>query len=111
MKCQSQILLLKAISGIHGKRASYLGFRATFADLIVLNYWLTEIVYSLIATYFELSCQSKATDTMDDYAKDGGEQFLPRCTAFFNRIPTESLRIRIKNAMRLSKKSSPPSLA
>ena len=26
--------------------------------------------------------------------KDGGKELLPRCTAFFNRIPTESLRIR-----------------
>ena len=29
----------------------------------------------------------------DDYAKTGGEEFLPRCIAFFNRIPKESLII------------------
>ena len=30
--------------------------------------------------------------------------FLPRCTAFFNRIPIQSLRIRNSNAMHLGKK-------
>ena len=35
--------------------------------------------------------------------------FLPRCTAFFNRIPIESLMIRDSNAMHLGKNSSPPS--
>ena len=31
---------------------------------------------------------------IDDCAKDGGKEFLPRCIAFFYRIPIESLRIR-----------------
>ena len=30
---------------------------------------------------------------IDDYAKDGGEEFLPRCIAFYNRIPIDSLTI------------------
>ena len=30
--------------------------------------------------------------------------FLPRCTAFFNRIPVESLKICNSNAMHLGKK-------
>ena len=37
--------------------------------------------------------------------------FLSRCTAFFNRIATESLKICNSNAMHLGEKSSPPSLA
>ena len=47
---------------------------------------------------------------IDDYAKDGGEEFLPKCTAFFNRIPLESLKICNSNAMHIGKNSSPPSL-
>ena len=31
-------------------------------------------------------------------------KFLPRCTAFFNRIPVEPVRIRNLNAMHLGKK-------
>ena len=41
---------------------------------------------------------------IDNYAKDGDEEFLPRCNAFVNRIPVEPLRIRNKNAMHLGKK-------
>ena len=26
---------------------------------------------------------------IDDYTKDGGKELLPRCIAFFNRIPIE----------------------
>ena len=42
--------------------------------------------------------------SIDNYAKDGSEELLPRSIAFFNRIPIESLRIRNENAMHLSKK-------
>ena len=35
---------------------------------------------------------------IDDCAKDGARIFLPRCIAFFNRIPIESLKIRNSNA-------------
>ena len=38
---------------------------------------------------------------IDDRAKDGGKEFLPRCIAFFNRIPIESSTIRNKNAVHL----------
>ena len=37
--------------------------------------------------------------------------FLPRCTAFFNRIPIELLKICRLSAMHLGKNSLPPSLA
>ena len=46
---------------MHNEQASYLGFRATFAALFVLNYWLREFLLSAIANRFELRCQSKAT--------------------------------------------------
>ena len=36
--------------------------------------------------------------------KIAARNFLPSCTAFFNRIPTESLWIRNSNAMHLDKK-------
>ena len=41
---------------------------------------------------------------IDDSAKDDSNEFLPRCTAFFNRIPTESVKICNSTAMQLSKK-------
>ena len=31
---------------------------------------------------------------IDDFARDGGKEFSPRCTALYHRIPIESLRIR-----------------
>ena len=44
------------------------------------------------------------SNSIDDYAKDGGEELLPRCNAFFNRIPIESLKIRNSNTMHHGKK-------
>ena len=41
---------------------------------------------------------------IDDCAKDGGEEFFTDYTAFFNRIPIESLKICNSNAMHLGKK-------
>ena len=55
---------------------------------------------SLLCTFENSSIQN----AIDDYAKDGGEELLPRCITFFNRIPTELLRIRNMNAMHLGKK-------
>ena len=31
--------------------------------------------------------------SIDNDAKNGGKEFLPRCIAFFNQIPIESFRI------------------
>ena len=42
-------------------------------------------------------------EAIHDYAKDGGEEFLPRCFAFYNRIPIDSLTIPDSNAMHLGK--------
>ena len=52
--------------------------------------------------------------TIDEYAKDGmaPRNFLPRCNAFFNRIPIQSLRIHAyKMQSILVKSSSLPPLA
>ena len=46
-----------------------------------------------------------------DCAEDGGEEFLPRCTAFELQIFNDSIGIQLKNALHLGKNSSPPSLA
>ena len=46
---------------MHNERASYLGFKETFAALFVLNCWLREFPLSAIANRFELRCQSKPT--------------------------------------------------
>ena len=43
--------------------------------------------------------------------KMAARNFLPRCNAFFYRIPIESLKICNSNEMHLGKNSSPPSLA
>ena len=48
---------------------------------------------------------------VDDCVKDGGEEFLPKCIVFFNRIPVESLKIHDSNVMHRGKNSSPPFLA
>ena len=55
------------------------------------------------------SIVNKTTITIDDDAKDGGKEPLPRCTAFFNRIPIEGFVIQTQSI--LVKSSSPPSLA
>ena len=52
-------LLLKTISGMHNERASYLGFRETFAALLVLNFWLREFPLSAATNCFEFRCQQK----------------------------------------------------
>ena len=39
--------------------------------------------------------------SINDCAKDGGEGLLPRCTAFYTRIPIESSKIRDSNAKHL----------
>ena len=36
---------------------------------------------------------------IDDYAKDGGDELLPRCIAFELRILNDSAGIRLKNAV------------
>ena len=54
------ILLLTFVT--HKKGARYLGFRDTFAALIVLNYWLREFPLFAVANRFELKCESKATN-------------------------------------------------
>ena len=41
---------------------------------------------------------------IDDCAKDGGEEFLPSFTAFFNQIPIELLKICNSNVVHLGKK-------
>ena len=51
-------LALTNISGIQNEQAAYMGFRANFAALFILNYWLREFLLSLISDYFELRCQS-----------------------------------------------------
>ena len=47
---------------------------------------------------------------IDDYAKDGGEEFLPRCIAFYNRIPIDSLTILLQTQLILVTRCLPPSL-
>ena len=42
--------------------------------------------------------------TIDDYTKDGGKEFLSRCTVFYLQIPNNSVGIRLKNAMHLGRK-------
>ena len=42
--------------------------------------------------------------TIDDCTKDGGEEFLPRCTAFELRTFGDFIRIRLKNTMHLGKR-------
>ena len=51
-----------------------------------------------------MSITELAISLIDDCAKDGGEEFLKRFTALFNRIPIESLKICNSNAMHLGKK-------
>ena len=46
---------------MHNERASYLGFKETFAALFVLNCWLREFPLSAIASRVELRCQSNTT--------------------------------------------------
>ena len=41
---------------------------------------------------------------IDDYAKDGGEELLPRCTAFYLQIFTNSIGTRLRNVVHLGKK-------
>ena len=48
---------------------------------------------------------------IEDCAKDGGEEFLPRYVAFELQIVTDSIGIRLKNTVHLGKNSLPPSLA
>ena len=43
---------------------------------------------------------------VDDCTKDDGEEFLSRCIAFELRILSDSLGIRLKNAVHLGKKLS-----
>ena len=44
------------------------------------------------------------TFSIDDYAKDGGEELLPRCNVFLLQILNNSIGIRLKNAVHLGKK-------
>ena len=41
---------------------------------------------------------------IEDCAKDGSDEFLPRCIAFELQIFTDSIGIRLKNAVHLGKK-------
>ena len=41
---------------------------------------------------------------IEDYAKDGGEELLPRCIAFRIQIFNDSIEIRLKNAVHPGKK-------
>ena len=69
-------------------------FRTTFAVWFALNHWLSQAP-------LPANCS-------DNCAKDGGEKFfLPRCIAYFNRIPIELLKISHSNAMHLRKNCSP----
>ena len=68
------------------------------------NRIIINLVMLVIGRFLEAQATEHKPNSIDDYAKDGGEELLPRCTAFFNRIPTESLWIRNSNAMHLGKK-------
>ena len=50
----------------------------------------------------------KLDHPIDDCLKDAVEEFLPRCIAFFNRMPIESLKIRSLSAVHLGKKFLAP---
>ena len=54
--------------------------------------------------YFAEAVKNAVGVPIEDCAKDGGEVFLPRCSAFFNQIPIESLKICNSNAVYLGKK-------
>ena len=58
----------------------------------------------LPAVCFGFFCMVYYHSSIDDCAKDGGEELLPRCVAFDLWIFNDSIGIRSKSATRLGKK-------
>ena len=78
-------------TGIKGKLTSS-QFRGSQNSTLCRNTILVRASYACLFAH----CKNLGINysPFRDCAKDGGEEFLPRCTAFFNRIPIESVRIR-----------------
>ena len=57
-------LLLKANFRLHKATVRPTGFRANFAALFILNFWLREFPLSAVANSFESQCQSKGANAI-----------------------------------------------